>query len=205
MLKSKPIMNNFTKENNDLNVDIKKLFLIFLQRKFFIFLFAICSFIFSFIYAQYLPNMYTSESILAPTKVEDSLTNQIQNYSSLASFAGIKIPNEGASKSMEAIERIYSYQFFISYFLPNISLENLMAQAEWDSEKKLLTHNNDLFDDTLNQWVEGKKPSAQDAYRIYKDLIKISVDNDTLFITLSIDHISPFVAKKWVEIGFFVA
>ena len=43
-------------------------------------------------------------------------------------------------------------------------------------------------------------PSSQEAYKVYKEIMRISEDKKTLFVTLSIEHKSPFIAQQWVEI-----
>ena len=43
-------------------------------------------------------------------------------------------------------------------------------------------------------------PSHQEAFDVYKELMSVSQDKKTSFITISIDHHSPVIAKKWVDI-----
>ncbi|MFL2726065.1 MAG: LPS O-antigen length regulator, partial [Gammaproteobacteria bacterium] len=63
-----------------------------------------------------------------------------------------------------------------------------------------------LFNQKESKWVRKvshpKKiiPSDQEAYEKYIDIMRITENKQTSFVTLSIDHESPIMAKNWVEI-----
>ena len=200
--------DNFNQENlvNDNELDLKDLFSIILQRKKLVLsIFVAISFA-SLLFALFSPNVYRSHSILAPTSQEDSLSSMLGSYSSLAGIAGISLPSEPANKSVEAIERIISFNFFSNYFLPNIKLENLFASKGWDQLEDKIIYDDNIFDSYKNKWVRDEdfpkkaKPSEQEAYEVYLEIIKISEDNNTGFVKLSIDSYSPNIAQKWLEI-----
>ena len=193
----------------DDEIDLREIFLLLLKKKLFIglitFLFAISS----ILYSINLPNIYTSSAILAPANVDNSLSSKAGQLSGLASFSGINI-GESGTKSEEAIERIKSYDFFSKYFLPNIKLENLMAVKEWDHKNDNVIYNENEYDPVKGIWIRDvsypKKtiPSAQEAYEEkYKKILNINVNKNTGFVSLSIDHESPMVAKKWLDIIIF--
>ena len=198
-------------ENNNIDkfddeIDLQKLFLIVWDKK--ILIAAITSFaaIISVIYALSLPNLYISQSLLAPTGEEDSLSSNLGSYSGLASLTGIDLQSGGSSKSKEAITRIKSYDFFSKYFLLNIKLENLLALDEWVQQENTLIYNKELYDSNSNKWVrkvthpQSIIPSDQEAFKKYKAILGLSIDKDTGFVSLSIEHKSPIIAKKWVNI-----
>ena len=155
-----------------------------------------------------LPNIYTSQSLLAPTNSEESLSSKLSGYSSIANFAGVSIPGDVGSKSQEGIERIKSFDFFSKHFLPNVKLENILAVKRWSHSENLITYDKDLFDEKSGKWVRKAKypnkviPSDQEAYIAFKKMLKISEDKKTSFITVSIDHKSPIIAKLWLDIIF---
>ena len=197
-------------ENNinysDENIDLKQLFFEVWKKKFFIGTFTLVSLILSTIIALNLPNTYTSKALLAPATTEDSLSSKLGNLSSFGNIAGFSLPSGSASKSQEAIERIKSFEFFSTYFLPNIKLENIMASKKWDSRKNILIYDNDLFDSNSKKWVRNisfpqkKVPSSQEAFKKYKEKVSVTEDTKTGFVVISIDHHSPFVAKNWIDI-----
>lgn len=197
-------------ENSNLKSDelnLRELFFLILDKKFFIIGFTAATLIISILYALFLPNIYTSTSILAPSSEEDTLSGSIGKYSGLAGFAGINLPTEPISKSEEAIQRIKSFDFFKNFFLPNINLEDLLAVKSWNHENDELIYNEKIYDNSSKKWIRKvsypKKiiPSQQEAYIDgYLNLLNISTDNDTGFVSISIRHHSPQIAKKWVEI-----
>ncbi len=197
-------MNNNNKYEDE--IDLKKLFLIIWDRKSLVLSFTTIAAIFSVFYSLSLPNLYTSSAVLAPTTLEDSLSSKLGSFSGLASFAGVEIPGSNATKSQEAIKRIKSFDFFSKFFLSNIKLENLMALDEWIQNGNTLIYDEKMFDDKTGKWVRKVSfpqtviPSDQEAYRKYKNILNITNDADTGFVTLSIEHRSPIIAKKWVDI-----
>ena len=52
---------------------------------------------------------------------------------------------------------------------------------------------------TWNQ-SNNNVPSSQDAYKVYRKILSINVDSRSSFINISIEHQSPVIAKKWLDI-----
>ena len=185
-------------------IDIKSILSLLWDKKIFISLTVSIFALISIIYALSLPNIYTSKTLLAPSKNENSISSNMGSLSSLASIGGFNLPNEGVSKTQEAIERIKSFDFFTKYFLPNVRLEDLMAVKKWIPESNTLIYDDEIFDENKGGWLQNSKtqsiPTKQDAYKKYKDILKISENASTFFVSLSIDHESPFIAKEWVDI-----
>ena len=156
--------------------------------------------IFSVIYSIQLPNQYTSNALIAPNSSSESMNSTLRSYSSLASFAGIDMNSSTQDKSVEAIARLKSFNFFSQHFLPKIKLENLLAIEGWDQNTNTITYIDSSFSD--GAWVDGK-PSSQDAFKVYNSIFKIEKDNSTGFVTMSITNKSPEIAKKWLDILIF--
>ena len=158
------------------------------------------------IYSLSLSNIYTSTTLLAPTNKDDSLQSKLGQFSSLASFSGINIPKDSASKSDEAVVRIKSFEFFSKHFLPNVKLENIMAVSKWDANNNKIIYKSKIFDQTNLEWVREasypKKiiPSEQEAFKSFNQSLYISIDKKSSFVTVSIQHQSPYIAKKWLDI-----
>ena len=197
-------MNSTSKQLNEPiqstdSIDIRDLFTILWNKKFFIASFSLITTLLMMVYSLSIPNTYTSFALLTPT---DSQSSASSLYSSpLASLAGISIQNDAGDPSIEAIERIQSYDFFTNHFLPNINFENLVAIDEWIYAKNTIIYDETLFDNKKGMWKSNVSiPSKQDAYYEYKDILSISEDKNTKFVNISIQHQSPHVAKKWVNI-----
>jgi LPS O-antigen subunit length determinant protein (WzzB/FepE family) len=195
-------MNNDNENFYEDEIDLKKLFLILWDKKFLIVALTTIAAILSVFYALSLPNIYTSTALLTTSAQEDSLTSKLGGYSGLASFAGINLPGNEASKTEEAIKRIKSFDFFSKFFLKNIQLENLMALEEWVQNGNILIYDEDVFDSKSKKWVrivsfpQKVIPSDQEAFKKFKAILNIKKDADTGFVTLSIEHRSPIIAKK---------
>jgi len=156
-------------ENNDIN--LKELFSIILWGKYTIISITTLAAILSIFYSLSLPNIYTSKVLLAEANQQNSLSSKLGSMSSLAGIAGISIPQQ-SSKSVEAIERVKSFDFFSNYFLPNIKLENLLAIDSWNYEENVIIYDGDIYNKETNQWVrkeQPKVPSNQQAYKKYKE------------------------------------
>ncbi len=196
-------MNN---ENNfDENIDLKEAFQILVKNKFFLLKVTSSLVLVSLVLAIFLPNVYKSTALLAPVQEDVGGMPNLSQYSGLANLAGISLPDEISDKSLEAIERIKSYEFFSTYFLGNISIENLMAVKRWDLKSNSLIYKTSDFDPNTNKWIRDVEPpktvipSAQEAYEEYLDILSISQDTETGFVSISIEHFSPHVAKEWLD------
>jgi|SaaInlStandDraft_1057018.scaffolds.fasta_scaffold00726_14 LPS O-antigen subunit length determinant protein (WzzB/FepE family) len=191
---------------DDLVIDIKEIIIYFWSKKVMIFFVSLFFLICSITYSYTLPNIYTSSVLLAPVNQENNLSSKLGGLSPLASIGGFSIPSSNYSKSQEAIERIKSYEFFKNHFLPNIQLKNLMAILKWNAEDNIMIYDPDLYNTNDNKWdrdlskYKSIAPSSQESYDIYQDILTIKEDADTSFVTISMYHHSPVVAKKWVDI-----
>ena len=189
-------------ENNNSNsldneIDLAELFSIIWNKKLFISIFTSIAALISVLYALYLPNIYTSSSLLAPTTEDNSLSPQLGSFSGLAGLAGVSLPAGNISNSQIAVKRIESFEFFSKYFLPNIKLEDLMAVDEWDAKNNTVVYDDSEFNSTSNEW--SRKPSDQKAYKEYKRALSISQEELTGLVYLSMKHKSPVVAQNWVD------
>lgn len=192
--------SNEVKKFDD-EIDLGQLFSIIWDKKFLIGSFTAIAALFSVIYALYLPNIYTSSSLLAPTSQDESLSSQLGGLSGLAGLAGVSLPSGTITNSQLAVKRIESFEFFSKYFLPNIKLENLTAVKEWNSQNNTISYNDSDFDSKTNKWIKSESgPSAQKAFKEYKKVLNISQEELTGLVYLSIEHKSPYIAKKWVDI-----
>tara|TARA_B100000900_G_scaffold332664_1_gene293578 strand:+ start:2315 stop:3262 length:948 start_codon:yes stop_codon:yes gene_type:complete len=194
--------------DSDNEIDLRELLYVLLKGKWIIaFVTAFLTTI-AVIYSLILPNIYESKALLTPTNSSGSTMGALASYSSIAGLAGINLPSgsdEGNSK--KAIKKINSLSFFENNILSNIYLPDLMAIKSWDSKTNTLAYDESLYDVKSNTWVRDYSypqqliPSAQESYMIFREEhISLNEDNKSGFITLSIKHQSPFVAKQWVEL-----
>lgn len=190
----------------DEGIDLYEIFKLLWNKKIIIISLTFSFSILSILYSLSLPNIYKSESLLAPSEAETGMSGMLGQYAGMASLAGISMPRESGNKSKEAITRINSYEFFSKYFLPEILLEDLIAYKEWNPESNTAKYDKNIFDSNSQKWVRKASfprsviPSPQEAYKKYRKIMSIDEDKVTAFVSLSIKHQSPLIAKEWNEI-----
>lgn len=185
---------------NQEDIELSELFTAVWNSKLIISLITSIFAIVSIFYALSLPNIYSSYAMLKPSDNSNSSSNILGQYAGMASLAGISIGSSGSTdKSIEAIERIRSYEFFSKFFLPEIAYQDLVAVKDWNSSNNILIYDDEVFDTSAMKWVDGI-PSTQDAFKTYNDIVSLYQDKKTRFVSLSIKHHSPHIAKKWVDI-----
>lgn len=160
------------------------------------------------IYSLLLPNIYESKALLVPVSSSSGISRAIGSYAGIAGLAGISIPSDGdESNSTKAINKLTSLSFFEKNILTNIFLPDLMAVKSWDFKTNTLVYDKSIYNEISNSWVrdfsypEKQIPSAQESFHVFTTQhLNLSKDNQTGFITLSIKHQSPFMAKQWTEL-----
>lgn len=189
-------MNNYKSSDE---IELSELLSAIWNRKIFICLVTSFFSIVSILYALSLPNIYTSHALLKSAENSSSSSGLLSQYSGMASLAGISLGSSGSSdKSLEAIERIRSYTFFSKFLLPEISYQDLVAVKDWERSTNTLVYDEEVFDSNSTKWLGTVSP--QDAYKTYNDMISIYQDKKTFFVSISIKHYSPNIAKEWVDL-----
>lgn len=187
-------------------VDLKEILQILFNKKILIGFLTLFFAVVSVFAAISMSDVYKSSSLLAPTSQDESLSSSLGGLSSLAGIAGVSLPASSISDSQIAVKRIESFEFFSKNFLPSIKLEDLMAEKKWIPQENKLIYDKDIFDESSNKWVRKvsypKKtiPSSQEAFKEFKKALSINQDEETGLVYLSIEHISPHVAKEWMDV-----
>lgn len=192
--------NNKHIKDSDYEIDIRELFYALWQGKLIIISVSAFVSIIGVIYSLSLPNIYESKALLVPTNQTSGISGAFQGYSGLAGLAGISLPSSGnGSNSVKAMQKIKSLSFFENNIMQNISLPDLMAVKSWNPETNTLTYDQKIYTKSTNSWID-KKPTAQSSFGQFQSQLNLSEDKKSGFITLSMNHQSPFVAKQWVEL-----
>ena len=191
----------------DNEIDLGELFYALFEGKWIIVSLTAFISIIGVIYSLYLPNIYESKAVLVPVDSSSSISGALGNLSGLAGIAGISLPSGGdGGNHAKAIKKIGSLSFFENNLLPSIYLPELMAVKSWDSKTNTLAFDDSIYDQSTNTWVrdysypQQQVPSAQESFEVFKGHLSLSEDKQSGFITLSIKHQSPFIAKQWVEL-----
>jgi hypothetical protein len=192
----------------DDEIDLRELFYVLLEGKWIIVSLTAFVSIVGVIYSLLLPNIYESKAMLVPVNSSSGISGALGSYSGFAGLAGISLPPGGdEGNSAKAIQKISSLSFFENNILTNIYLPDLMAVKSWNSKTNTLAFDNSIYDTNSNTWIrdfnypQQQIPSAQESFEVFKtEHLSLSEDKKSGFITLSIKHQSPFIAKQWAEL-----
>ena len=194
----------------DNEIDLRELFQIFWNGKVLITIVTGLAAIFSVVVALSMPNIYQSTAILAPKSESGTgrLSRLASQYGGIASLAGINIGGlggDGLSKSAIALEKMKSLSFFKQHLYEDFLID-LMAVESWDPSTRKLWYDEEVYDIASNRWLREvdlprrARPSDQEAYEAFLKLLSVSEDKQTGLISLSVEHQSPDIAQKWIEI-----
>ena len=191
----------------DDEIDLKELFFVLWNAK--LFIIAITSFfaVLSVVIALLQPNIYESSAVLAPRNAQSSLSGLAAQYGGLAAMAGIQLPGgEEGSKTLIAMEKMKSKQFFEEYLYEEILVE-LMAAENWDASSNTLKIDADAYDLQKSKWIRDveppfkPEPSMQEAHlEFIEKHFSLSQAKETGMVSIAVEHISPYVAQKWVNL-----
>lgn len=192
-----------TDENLKLNTSetadlISMLRVLFDKRKPIIFFTSLITFC-SIIVSLWLPNIYTSEAVLLVREQDNnSIQGQAPTLGGLQAFSGLnfKAGNEELSKrANEGIYIIRSRQFYKMLVDKYNYIPPIMASKSFDHSNNKLIYSG-AYDENLNVWADGKQPSYEDGYNEYSDIVSVSRNVKTGFLTLRVDHLSPYFAQE---------
>ena len=195
--------NNFDDE-----INLRELFNVLFKGKWIIASVTAFVSIIGVLFSLSLPNIYESKALLAPVNSSAGISGALRSYGGLAGLAGISLPTgSDDSNSVKAIKKLSSLSFFENNILINIFLPDLMAVESWNFETNTLAYDDSVYKKKTNTWIrdysypQKQIPSSQEAFRIFiSQHLSVSEDSSSGFITLSIRHQSPFVAKQWAEL-----
>lgn len=194
----------------DDEIDLRELFGVLWAGKVEIVVGVLLSALIAVSYALSLPDKYTSEALLAPRNDMGSggaLGQLAAQYGGLASLAGVNLGGVGGQgKTAIAIEMLKSRDFFGRYLYDSV-LVDLMASKSWDRGNNEVVIDESLFDIKTQTWVHDignglrAKPSVQEAHKAFVGgAFSVSEDKQSGFVTVSVTHYSPTVARDWVAL-----
>lgn len=200
--------NNFSVYPSDDVINIRQFLGVLYERKRLITVVTIIFAVISVLYAITLPNVYKSEALLAPADSNNTngLSSLANQFGGLASIAGIDIGGQGSSNKVQiAIEVIKSRKFISEFISVHNILPDLMAVKTWNSVSNKVIYDENIYEQSGGKWVRdvvapfNPEPSMQEAFIVFSDILNVSKDMETGMVKVSIEHISPFIAKRWVD------
>ena len=158
----------------------------------------------SIICSLLLTNIYTAQTLLAPSASGD-MSKNLSRYAGLASMAGISLPgsSSGISDKDLALSLLKSKGLLQRLIDKHDILPDLIAADDWDLTSNSLSYDSDIYDVNKKVWVRNVKPpfkvipSTQQAHKFFDQAVSVSEDNKTGLISLKVDHLSPEIAYQW--------
>ena len=148
---------------------------------------------------------YKSESILLARSASEN--QGLSQYSGLAAMAGVTLPSSGEDKAAQTIELIKSRKFVKHLLTFENILPSMMAAKSYNSASQELLFDQNLYDSETKTWKRKPNkngsiiPSYLEAHEEFKNnMLSISQDKITGFISISIEHISPVFAKDILDL-----
>jgi uncharacterized protein involved in exopolysaccharide biosynthesis len=186
----------------DGEIDLKEIFNVLFQGKWIIISVTTFISIIGVVYSLSLPNIYTSKALLVPVDSSSSFSGKLGGgYTGLAGLPGINLTSgSNSSNSIKALEKITSLSLFENNILTNIFLPDLMAIKSWNSQTNTIIYDESIYKVDTNTWIDGFYPSAQKSFREFENHLDVNLNRESGFITLTIKHQSPFIAKQWSEL-----
>jgi uncharacterized protein involved in exopolysaccharide biosynthesis len=185
-------------------IDLMEIFRTLLSKKLFIILVTSLFAFSSVYYALSLPDKYTSSILVKLT--EESSKPQISGLGSIASIAGINIPSGGGDKSSEAIAVLKSKSFLKHLLEFPLIKQNIFAAKGFNKNTKKVIYDPLIFNEEKKLWVrevtgsQKKEPSFIEVYSLFHDDLIIMQDQNTRFIYMSYEHVSPVFAHNLINL-----
>ena len=188
------------------DTEVALLISIFLKNKLTILIITFLVSLAGVVWSLSLPNTYTSSAVLAPAN-SGSLSAISSQYSGLASIAGISLPSSGETDKVAlGLETLKSFYFFEEFVKKHDLLITLVAAEGWNKDLNILIIDEDIYDVKNNKWVSDieysvdGKPSYQYSHREFLENLSISKEKLTGFVTISYEHVSPFISRKVIDL-----
>jgi uncharacterized protein involved in exopolysaccharide biosynthesis len=157
-------------------------------------------------YSLTLPNIYRSEALLTPVSdgAGGKLSNLAGQFGGLASLAGVNLGKSDSNKTVIALEKLKSREFFATFATKYQVLVPLMAAKSWDLQSGKLILDDDIYDAKAQQWVRNvswpkqPQPSLQEAHKVFLENLTVNQDKASGMIKVMVEHVSPVIARDWV-------
>lgn len=192
--------------NSDDEIDLRELFSVVWKGKWLILLITAVFAVGAVAFALSKPNIYSSSVLLAPaTEDSNKMGALASQFGGLASIAGINLGG-GSSNSTDLAIAILKSRKFLTAFVNRHDLKApLFAGENWDIKTGELILDHEIYDTKSKMWTRDVKPGQAleptdwEVYKVFSKLVVIGTDKDTGLVTLSIEFLSPILAKQWVE------
>ena len=183
-------------------VDLREIFTMLWLGRWLVVLTALSFVLAGVVYAYSLPNIYRAEVLLTPVKaISGGLTDLAGGLGGLASLAGVNVGGE--DKTDLTLGILQSKRFLNQFARSRDIVVPLFAAVGWGNEGVIL--DSDMYDQDRGEWLReqkglrGRAPGTNEIYERFLEILSVSQNKKTGFITVSIDFYSPLLAKEWLD------
>ena len=190
----------------DMGVSLNEIFVALWKGKWIISMTLMVTTSLSFLIAVSLPNQYRATAVLSPVSHNAAgLSGLLNQYGGIASLAGLSLPSgNDASKTQLGLQLMKSRGFIWEFVNQRQLLPDLMAVSSWNKETGVIVYDPDIYDEDRKIWTRqvdpplSAIPSPQEAHKAFTEIINVSQDPQTGYVSLSIEHQSAELAAQWV-------
>lgn len=192
---------------NEEQIDLLKLIESLWKEKAIILSCIVVSALASVLFALSTPNIYQATALLRPQASESSKGVLARQYGGLANLAGISLPSgDGQSKTLLALEVLKSKKFAYEFSQRHGILPALFAAKSWSAETGEISFDSSIYEPESQTWTRdvppyrSPAPTPQETHEIWQSSVIAIENKDTGFIELRVEHISPLLAKRWIDL-----
>ena len=201
-----PLDSRFPAAGRSDEIDLRELFSILWQGKWWIvgmtFLFAVAG----VVYALSLPNMYKSEGIYAPAQKEGAGGGMAGQLGGLASLAGVSLGGGESNDIDQAMALIASWPFLEKVIDKHDLKPLIMGVKGWNRETGAVVWDDEVYNPINKKWLRGAlngrlaEPSSYEVYEKFSQMVTVKFDKKTAMLNVAFEYYSPVIARDWVVI-----
>ncbi|WMS87274.1 Wzz/FepE/Etk N-terminal domain-containing protein [Pleionea litopenaei] len=186
-------------------IELLDLIKIVFQYKWYISVVVVLFAAFSVTYSLLATPIYTSTAIVAPnSQAGDSMSKIAGQFGGLASIAGIDLGGGGNDDKVDIALKVLTTWGYIETFVEKHDLaKDLLAVEKWNKNTRKVIYNPDVYDSESGKWKGEYAEAPPSSWILYAEFllhINVAEDKNSSFIEISIEHESPDIAKKWVDL-----
>lgn len=187
--------------NKKNEISLPMLFSLLWREKIIIAIITLIVTVLSAIYLYFQPNIYRSQVLLSPSNVEGSgMSAMASQLGGLASIAGINLDG-GDNSTQVTMATLESRLFITSFVKKHDLLIPLLAGSGFNRETGDVEIDKEIYNDGV--WVLNKinrNPNDWDIYYQFSDILTVANNPKSGLVDISIDFVSPSLAKEWLEL-----
>ena len=198
-----PLDSRFPAASRSDEIDLRELFAILWQRKWWVIGITFLFVAVGFIYVLNLPNVYRSEAVFAVT--QHKAGGFASQYGELAAVAGLSLGGEGGNDVEQALALAVSWPFLDSLVERHKLKPKVMAAKGWDFKLEQYVWDTELYDPRAQEWKSSRdgisfEPSSFRTFERLSQSIVMNKDAKTGLVKISVETLSPVFSVEVLDL-----